>query len=134
MRKYLLILIISILVIIGLIGVSSVNRGLEPEAKVEAEQKTNFVSLETGTNTFSLNFMEGETAEDFLIRLRDSSSGFTFEMTKFDFGVFVIAINGVSASNDEFWEFRVNGKQSDKGISDYYIKPGDKFEFKLTKI
>lgn len=135
MRKPLVLLIISISVIsVGIVALSAQNPTSEPSAQVQAEQKTNLVTLESGTNTYTQIFVEAETAEAFLSRLQSASKGFTFEITNFEFGAFVVAINGMSAGKNEFWEFKVNGKQSDKGISDYIIKPGDKLEFILTKI
>lgn len=51
-----------------------------------------------------------------------------------DFGEFVIAIDGIEGNGDvRFWAFFVNGKKSREGASSYIAKPGDIFEWRLTK-
>ncbi len=48
-------------------------------------------------------------------------------------GAYVVAINNIKASvqKKQYWAFFVNGKLSEVGAGSYFIKPGDKIEWKI---
>ena len=47
-------------------------------------------------------------------------------------GVFVTGFYGIEAEGNHFWEFTVNGKSSDAGVSSYEVKDGDALGFKYS--
>ncbi|HEX5368696.1 MAG TPA: DUF4430 domain-containing protein [Dehalococcoidia bacterium] len=47
-------------------------------------------------------------------------------------GVFVTGLYGIEAEGNHFWEFTVNGKSSDVGVSTYEVKDGDALGFKYS--
>ena len=49
-----------------------------------------------------------------------------------DLGIFITGFYGVEAAGNNFWEFSVNGKSSDEGVSKYEVKDGDSLEFKYS--
>ena len=49
-------------------------------------------------------------------------------------GIFVTSIDGVTADSKHFWEFYVNNKSSNVGVSSYTLQDGDKIEWKLNII
>jgi Domain of unknown function (DUF4430) len=49
-------------------------------------------------------------------------------------GQFVLSIDGIKPDSKHFWDFFVNGKSSNIGVSSYVLKAGDKIEWKLTAI
>lgn len=49
-----------------------------------------------------------------------------------DLGIFITGFNGIFASSNQFYEFRVNGASSNVGISSYVCQTGDSLSFILT--
>jgi hypothetical protein len=49
-----------------------------------------------------------------------------------DLGILITGFYGVQAQGNHFWEFLVNGKQSDTGVSSYVLKEGDNLEFRYS--
>jgi hypothetical protein len=49
-----------------------------------------------------------------------------------DLGIFITGFYGVEATGDHFWEFFVNGKSSEVGVSSYIVKDGDVLEFRYS--
>ena len=49
-----------------------------------------------------------------------------------DLGMLVVGFDGVNASGNRFWEFLINGRTSEVGISGYKVKQGDILEFRLA--
>ena len=47
-------------------------------------------------------------------------------------GAYVTALYGIEAEGNHFWEFTVNGRSSDVGISSYEVKDGDVLGFKYS--
>ncbi len=86
------------------------------------------------TFRYCLSYNEDETAFDALVRLDEGDDDFSFDYTKYDFGVFIESINSYHPdSKDKFWAFYVNGKQPNVGVSDYKVLEGDVLSFKLEE-
>jgi hypothetical protein len=49
-----------------------------------------------------------------------------------DLGMLVVGFDGVNATGNRFWEFLVNSRTSDVGISGYKVRDGDILEFRLS--
>jgi hypothetical protein len=49
-----------------------------------------------------------------------------------DLGIFITSFNGIAASSNQYYEFRVNGASSSVGVSSYICNVGDVLEFVLT--
>ncbi len=47
-------------------------------------------------------------------------------------GVYVTGLYGIEPEGNHFWEFTVNGKSSDVGVSTYEVKNGDVLGFKYS--
>jgi hypothetical protein len=47
-------------------------------------------------------------------------------------GVFIAGLYGIDAEGNHFWEFTVNGKSSDVGVSSYEVKDGDVLGFRYS--
>lgn len=47
-------------------------------------------------------------------------------------GIFITGFNGINATGNQFYEFRVNGTSSQVGVSSYICNNADKLEFVLT--
>lgn len=47
-------------------------------------------------------------------------------------GVYVTGLYGIEAEGNHFWEFTVNGKSSEVGISSYEVRDGDALGFKYS--
>lgn len=86
--------------------------------------------------------VEGSKTNDPYIQILDSATArdLLTVVYKVDFknygsiGDFVEKIDGVAPDSKHFWEFLVNGKSSNVGLSAYKLKNGDKIEWKLTEI
>ncbi len=48
------------------------------------------------------------------------------EEKQFDFGVMIVAIDGLRADKNHFWAFYVNDKFAEKGVADTVLKKGDR--------
>jgi hypothetical protein len=48
------------------------------------------------------------------------------------YGVFISGFNGIVASGNQYFEFKVNGVSSNVGVSSYKCNDGDKLDFVLT--
>lgn len=89
---------------------------------------------ESTQQSFTNDYIDGESAFSFLERTAKENSDFTFEYEEFSLGMFITTINGVKAdSNSEFWSFKINGNDASVGVSDYILKNGDVISFELTK-
>jgi hypothetical protein len=83
----------------------------------------------SGQNKPSNAFVQGETAIQLL------KNGHTVDVKEYPgIGEMVLAIGGIKADSQHFWEFFVNGKSSNVGASSYVLKNGDKIEWKLSTI
>lgn len=49
-----------------------------------------------------------------------------------DLGIFITGFNGINATGNQFYEFRVNGVSSNVGVSSYICNNADKLELVLT--
>ncbi len=88
-----------------------------------------------GNKTYDIEFKEDETAFDLLTRLENNDKDFSFSYKEYDFGNMITEINQRKVDDkEEFWQFSVNQKVSDKGVSDYKIKQGDVIMFSIEKI
>jgi len=47
-------------------------------------------------------------------------------------GLLITGFYGVQAQGNHFWEFLLNGKSSDVGVSGYEVKEGDVLEFRYA--
>ncbi len=47
-------------------------------------------------------------------------------------GMFVTGFYGVAASGNQFWEFLINGRSAELGVSSYKVKSGDVLEFRIS--
>ncbi len=119
---------------IGLIGVGSFRTVSDVELGGQtAEKQIEIGILDSGDN-YDLTHLSGETVDKALERLSIENEQFVYQYEEYPFGIFVTKINNLEPEDDQFWKFFVNGEESQVGVSDYVLNPGDKIEFKLEKI
>jgi hypothetical protein len=115
-------------------SVSGVFRGIlsgNTQSKI-----TDGISLKVGSKEYVLKYVNDEKGIDFLRRLmKENPDNFSFATKSYSFGEMLLTINSKQADETkEFWELKVNGKQSEVGISDLVLKNGDVLEFNLVGI
>jgi hypothetical protein len=47
-------------------------------------------------------------------------------------GIFITGLFGVAPAGNAYWQFNVNGKSSDVGVSSYIVQDGDIIEFRIA--
>lgn len=92
------------------------------------------VGLKAGSKEYTLKHVNGEKGIDFLRRLmKENPDNFSFATKSYSFGEMLLTVNSKQADETkEFWELKVNGKQSEVGISDLVLKDGDSLELNLV--
>lgn len=116
------------------VAVCAFDKKVTTTDQVEETDITVSVTSTGYARDYEAPFVEQETALDLMKRLREGY-GFNFKTESFSFGELVAEINGVKPeANKEFWAFKVNGKDSDIGISQYMMKKGDRIEFVITAL
>jgi hypothetical protein len=107
-------------------GVEEPSTTQQDQAQLQADE----VSISNDGKTVSYNGVDGEVA---LVTLKAGTN--TKTKNSGDLGEFVTEINGVEAEDGKnFWAFYVDGKQADKGASNYETKSGEKVEWRLEDI
>ena len=102
-----------------------------------SNQSTNLagkVGLKVSSKEYTLKYVNGEKGIDFLRRLmKENPDNFSFATKSYSFGEMLLTVNSKQADETkEFWELKVNGKQSEVGISDLVLKDGDSLELNLV--
>ncbi len=78
-------------------------------------------------------YQQGESAYQLMSRADQQSDRIAFNFKEFSFGKYLAGVNGVDADEkSQFWEFDINGRESQVGVSDYTVQPGDTLGFILT--
>lgn len=103
----------------------SIKEGIQEEITKEPQLPDGIQTSDNGS-TISYQGQEGKNALELLktkvqVETKDTS-----------FGPQIMAINGVKATDKEFWLFSVNGQPASVGAHQYQTKDGDKIEWKLT--
>ena len=75
---------------------------------------------------------DGVVGESALLTLQANHE---VETDSFEFGEFVISINGIASEDGvNFWAFYVNGEQANVGADSYVAEEGDEIEWRLEDI
>lgn len=87
-----------------------------------------------GVQTFTESLTGNkENALDAMQEIEKQNKNFNFTDKMYSFGADILSVDGFAPNpNKQYWEFWVNGKSSDVGVSDYYIKNGDVLKFSLA--
>lgn len=95
---------------------------------------TDGIALKVESKEYVLKYVKGEKGIEFLRRLmKENPDNFSFATKSYSFGEMLLTVNSKQADETkEFWELKVNGKQSEVGISDLVLKNGDVLEFNLV--
>lgn len=124
------IIVIAILAMVSLFAINPTKRNLNnlntSSEKSIAPQLPDGIQTSDNGSTISYQGQEGKTALELLkakvqVETKDTS-----------FGPQIMAINGIQATDKEFWLFSVNGQPASVGAHQYQTKDGDKIEWKLT--
>lgn len=129
-----IIIVIAILAMVGLFAINPTKRNLNvtnlatnqiPTSSVTPVKPSSLVISNQG-KTISYDGQSPQTALELLkakvqVETKDTS-----------FGPQIMGINGVKASDKEFWAFYVNGQPASVGAHEYVTKDSDKIEWKLT--
>lgn len=134
MKKSIATTILIIIAIFGMIGLATINpakRNVNTtnsptnQSSTTTTQPSNLVISDQG-KTISYDGQSPQTALELLktkvqVETKDTS-----------YGPQIMAINGIKATDKEFWLFSVNGQPASVGAHQYQTKDGDKIEWKLT--
>ena len=93
------------------------------------------VNNKSEQSVYAAAYKENTTLFSILKELQDKNTGFSFTFTDSTYGAFINSVNGYTTDvTKEFWEIMINGKSAEVGISDYFVKPNDKIELKISQI
>jgi len=53
---------------------------------------------------------------------------------EYDFGVFVVGIDGITADEEYYWAFYVNDEYASAGVQETVLQAGDSMSFRFEKI
>ena len=87
------------------------------------KKSTSAITDQTQQKVITYNGVEGKTAYDLL------REKYQVEADTSSFGVMVKSINGLAATDKEFWLYSVNGQQPSVAADKYQTKTGDKIEW-----
>ncbi len=75
-------------------------------------------------------FKNGEKLEDALLR-----TNLKIKTEKYPLlGAMITSVNGYKNGKDKkYWQYFINGRYAEEGISSYALKPGDKIEWKFIE-
>lgn len=79
----------------------------------------------------NLTFIASENGQTALELLK---AGQSVELTEYDFGSFITAINDLKANETYYWAFYVNGEYAQQAADKTVLNQGDKVEFRYEKI
>ncbi|OGM11977.1 hypothetical protein A2Z22_04825 [Candidatus Woesebacteria bacterium RBG_16_34_12] len=112
----------------------SQTKTLGVETKDSNDQVASYVTLiinagEGISSSYLLDAKEGTTVYSLLTKAQETG-GIDLEIKQYDFGVLVNSINGFENSSEHAWIYFVNGKSGDVACDKYFLKSGDKVEWK----
>lgn len=92
------------------------------------------ISSENIKTIYAVTFTSGQKLIDILNDQANNKADFTFETEKSSFGDYVTSINNEKADfTKEFWNIKINSKDSLVGISDIIPQNNDVITFTLLK-
>lgn len=143
MKRYsTLILTLAVLLFVGAscwtttVNVNSSNTNTATDSTVN-EQSTISIGLQINKGdgsipvTYTEQVVPGTTAMDLLTMVSQKNS-FPITTKDFDFGTLITGINGLEATDNKFWLFKVNGESASVGAGDYSLQANDVIEFEYT--
>ena len=81
----------------------------------------------------NVDFEEGESLFSVFERaLQTKGIEFSYKDYGGSMGVFITSVASTSSKGDKWWQYFLNGKYANVGISNYKPKAGDVIEFRLT--
>jgi hypothetical protein len=109
-----------------------------PQSAVPVPEKAKVIlTIDTGAKQYEFNedWESGMTAFELLKKI-SGRENFSFKYQDSSFGVFVEEIHGVENDDSEskYWMFKVNGKLSEVGCSDYKLGKGDSVKWMYEKV
>ncbi|HWO73545.1 MAG TPA: DUF4430 domain-containing protein [Dehalococcoidia bacterium] len=118
----------------GAAGSSASTAAVETQAVVRGTVVVDFTGAPQERPKVSMAFQvpAGEKAWT-AIKQALGESNVSFRDFGGDLGVFITGFYGVTAQGNDYWQFIVNGKSSDVGVSGYTVQNGDVLEFKYTR-
>ena len=92
------------------------------------------VSTDNIKTIYGATFKYGQTLVEILDDQANNKADFAYETEKSDFGDYIISINNEKANSaSEFWNIKINGSDSQLGISDIVPQNNDVITFTLLK-
>lgn len=102
-------------------------------AQVQGRIAINFTGSPSQRQPVSLNFAVASGAKAWdAIRAALGEGNVSSQDFGGELGIFITGFYGVQAQGNHYWEFLVNGKGSEKGVSSYEVKNGDVLEFRYA--
>lgn len=129
-RKITVLVLVLVLVILSLQFLPKQQEPVLPSAFEEpAAEATATPGL---TTVESINY--SLTATEKVNALEFANQELDLETKEYDFGVFIVGVNGKVADNEHFWAIYLNGESSNVGISEIELEAGDTIELKYEAI
>jgi hypothetical protein len=125
--------LVSSFVLFGSIKKQATKKSEKEVLSIQSVSNSIKASINFGpkTVTTSIPYKEGISAYDAL-EIAAREKFLTLDTKKYDFGIFVNAIDGVTGNKENGWLFFVNGKSGDKSADLTTLRPGDSVEWRFT--
>ena len=94
---------------------------------------------EQETVSYKIKYEEGKNAYEYVTSLdNDSDKDFSVTFSEFEFNgtksYFITSLNGYTPDETQFWKFKINGTDSNLGVTDYEPLQNDTFQFEVDTI
>ncbi|MFC1625896.1 DUF4430 domain-containing protein [Patescibacteria group bacterium] len=135
MNKKNLIIALALITLAGAFFVTKTNTNSvvpQPEQKIVSGVTLKIDFGDDNITTFENLEAEGATAFSILEAIT-SQNNIAFETQKYDFGIFVMSINGKEGDAQMAWIYFVNGKPGEVAADAMALNPGDIVEWKYIK-
>lgn len=115
------------------LSVRNVFKPQETVATPTEAPRTETVNIEFGNGKKLTGEVSTQSAYQALVAVA-KDNGMTVETKQYKYGVLVTKVGDRTNTNNSSWMYWVNGKQGQIASDRYVIHPGDRIEWKFTKL
>jgi hypothetical protein len=135
MKKILLVITILLLAAAGYFAATNTQTSTEPIETTQNVRETSGLTLTIDKGdeqpvAYEVEYVQGQTAYGILEEVAEKEN-IELLSTKYDFGVFVKAINGLESSAEMAWIYFVNGQSGQVAADNHNLSDGDVVEWKF---
>lgn len=128
-------LLLAVLILAGgfVLTACSVQQKTQPSIESQADGMIPEINEEVEVHPVTTEFsylaeFDGQTALDLL------KANAEVQTKEYDYGSFIVSINGVSSDSSQYWAFYVNREYAKEGADKTILKKGDAATFRLEAI